>query len=129
MSCTLPFYHPRFDGLASSPESFWSSRVLLSSPASSVAKTSAGLLLAFFFFSLSLVIGLSLQSVLLVYYLNMPSMLKSVGVAVAGLAAMSSALPAQPKFTRSQMKIHEFMKRQSAAETAAGLTDIEILQL
>ncbi|KAK2071727.1 hypothetical protein P8C59_006131 [Phyllachora maydis] len=59
----------------------------------------------------------------------MPSMLKSVGVAVAGLAAMSSALPAQPKFTRSQMKIHEFMKRQSAAETAAGLTDIEILQL
>jgi hypothetical protein len=58
----------------------------------------------------------------------MPSIIKSLGVVVAGLAAVASAMPAQPKFTRGQMKINEFMKRQNAAAAAAGLTDIDILQ-
>jgi hypothetical protein len=31
--------------------------------------------------------------------------------------------------TRSQMKIHNFMKRQEAAAAASGLTDVDILQL
>ncbi|KAK3325427.1 ferritin-like domain-containing protein [Apodospora peruviana] len=58
----------------------------------------------------------------------MPSIIKSLGVVVAGLAAVASALPAYPKLTRSQMKIHNFMKRQNALAAAAGLTDIDILQ-
>jgi hypothetical protein len=55
--------------------------------------------------------------------------MKSVGAVVAGLAAVGSAMPAQPRFTRGQMKIHDFMKRQNAAAAAAGLTDFDILQL
>ncbi|KAK0636273.1 ferritin-like domain-containing protein [Bombardia bombarda] len=58
----------------------------------------------------------------------MPSIIKSLGVVVAGLAAVSSALPALPKFTRSQTKIYDFAKRQNAAAAAAGLTDVDILQ-
>ncbi|KAK3945803.1 protein rds1 [Diplogelasinospora grovesii] len=58
----------------------------------------------------------------------MPSITKTFGAVVAGLAAVSSAMPAVPKLNRSQMKIHEYMKRQNAAAAAAGLTDIDILQ-
>ncbi|KAK3327507.1 ferritin-like domain-containing protein [Cercophora scortea] len=58
----------------------------------------------------------------------MPSFTKTLGVVVAGLAAVASALPAYPKLSRSQMKIHDFMKRQNAAAAAAGLTDVDILQ-
>ncbi|KAH8888908.1 hypothetical protein GQ53DRAFT_237908 [Thozetella sp. PMI_491] len=57
----------------------------------------------------------------------MPS-IKTLGAAVAGFAAVVSALPAIPKFTPNQMKIHQYMKRQNAAAAAAGLTDIDILQ-
>ena len=59
----------------------------------------------------------------------MPSILKTFGAVVAGLAAVSSALPSHPKLTSSQMKIHEFMKRQEAAAAASGLADVDILQL
>jgi hypothetical protein len=59
----------------------------------------------------------------------MPSILKTLGAAVAGLAAVSSALPAVPKLTRSHMKMYEHAKRQNAAAAALGLTDIDILQL
>jgi hypothetical protein len=59
----------------------------------------------------------------------MPSFKKTLGVVVAGLAAVSSALPAIPKLTRSQMKMYEHAKRQNAAAAALGLTDIDILQL
>jgi len=58
----------------------------------------------------------------------MPSIIKTVGTVVAGLAVLGSAAPAAPKLTKSQMKIHEVMRRQNAAAAAAGLTDIDILQ-
>lgn len=48
---------------------------------------------------------------------------------MAGLVAIASALPAQPKFTARQMQIHDMMKRQSAAEAAAGINDFDVLQL
>lgn len=51
------------------------------------------------------------------------------GALVAALAAVASALPAVPKLTERQMKIHEIMKRQSAAEQALGITDFDVLQL
>ena len=59
----------------------------------------------------------------------MPSITKTLGVVVAGLAAVASALPGHPKLTRSQLKIHEHVKRQQAAAAASGLTDVDILQL
>lgn len=59
----------------------------------------------------------------------MPSFIKTFGAVVAGLAAVGSAMPAHPKLTASQMKIHEFMKRQEAAAAASGLQDVDILQL
>lgn len=48
---------------------------------------------------------------------------------VAGLAAVATALPAVPRFTERQLKIHDLMKRQSAAEAAMGINDFDILQL
>ncbi|KAI1853656.1 hypothetical protein JX265_004012 [Neoarthrinium moseri] len=57
----------------------------------------------------------------------MPSITKIAGV-VAAVAAVASALPAQPKFTRAQEKIFNVAKRQTAAEQALGLTDVDILQ-
>ncbi|KAK3378549.1 ferritin-like domain-containing protein [Podospora didyma] len=58
----------------------------------------------------------------------MPSITKTFGVVVAGLAALASALPSVPKMTRSQLHFHEIAKRQNAAAAALGLTDIDILQ-
>lgn len=48
---------------------------------------------------------------------------------MAGLAAIASAYPAFPRFTERQLKIHDLMKRQSAAEQALGINDFDILQL
>lgn len=59
----------------------------------------------------------------------MPSIMKTAGAVVAGLAAVASAIPAAPKLTDSQMKFYEYGKRQNAAAAAAGLTDVDILQL
>jgi hypothetical protein len=59
----------------------------------------------------------------------MPSLAKTFGTVVVGLAVVASALPGHPRLTRSQMKIHNFMKRQEAAAAASGLTDVDILQL
>jgi hypothetical protein len=59
----------------------------------------------------------------------MPSFQKAFGAVVAGLAAVSSALPAVPKLNEGQMKMFEHAKRQNAAAAALGLTDIDILQL
>ncbi|EON99520.1 putative twin-arginine translocation pathway signal protein [Phaeoacremonium minimum UCRPA7] len=56
----------------------------------------------------------------------MPSIMKTA--IVAGLAAVATALPSHPRFTSNQMKIHEVMKRQSAAEQALGITDLDVLQ-
>lgn len=47
---------------------------------------------------------------------------------VAALAAVASALPAQPKFTKRQEHIWNLAKRQTAAEQALGLTDVDVLQ-
>ncbi|KAL2163081.1 hypothetical protein VTH06DRAFT_6917 [Thermothelomyces fergusii] len=58
----------------------------------------------------------------------MPSFRKTLGFAVAGLAAVSSALPALPKLSKDQMRIYEHAKRQNEAAAAQGLNDIDILQ-
>ncbi|KAK3359228.1 ferritin-like domain-containing protein [Lasiosphaeria hispida] len=58
----------------------------------------------------------------------MPSFTKTIAAVAVGMATVASALPAFPKFTESQMKIHSVMKRQNAAAAAAGLTDVDILQ-
>ncbi len=58
----------------------------------------------------------------------MPSIVKTAAL-VAGLAMFASALPGAPKLTANQMKLYEYSKRQNAAEAAAGLTDVDILQL
>lgn len=59
----------------------------------------------------------------------MPSFKKTFGAVVAGLAAVSSALPAVPKLSKTQMRMYEHAKRQNAAAAALGLNDIDILQL
>lgn len=58
----------------------------------------------------------------------MPSVMKIAG-AVAGLAAVASAMPAQPRFTPRQTQVYQLAKRQNAAAAALGLTDVDILQL
>ncbi|KAL2146581.1 hypothetical protein VTI28DRAFT_3472 [Corynascus sepedonium] len=58
----------------------------------------------------------------------MPSFKKTFGAVVAGLAAVSSALPAVPKLSKTQMRMYEHAKRQNAAAAALGLNDIDILQ-
>jgi len=55
----------------------------------------------------------------------MPSIMKTVGAMVAGLAALASAMPAP---NSRDMKLYELSKRQNAAAQAAGLTDVDILQ-
>lgn len=57
----------------------------------------------------------------------MPSTMKSV--LVACLAAVATAAPLGPKLNADQMKIYDLAKRQQAGAGAAGLTDIDILQL
>ena len=58
----------------------------------------------------------------------MPSMMKIAGAA-ASLAALVSAIPAQPRLTPRQTEIYELSKRQNAAAAALGLQDVDILQL
>lgn len=58
----------------------------------------------------------------------MPNVRK-IGVVVIGMAVLATALPAQPKFTKNQLDMYTFAKRQNAATTAAGLNDVDILQL
>lgn len=59
----------------------------------------------------------------------MPSVKRTLAAVVAGLAVVTSALPAVPKLNRNQLKMYEHAKRQNAAAAAAGLTDVDILQL
>lgn len=58
----------------------------------------------------------------------MPSIMKIAGV-LAAVAGVASALPAQPRFTKMQEKIFSLARRQTAAEQALGLTDVDVLQL
>jgi hypothetical protein len=48
---------------------------------------------------------------------------------VATLAAVATAMPAAPRLSERQLKIHQAMKRQEAGAAAAGITDPDILQL
>ncbi|ORY71212.1 ferritin-like domain-containing protein [Pseudomassariella vexata] len=57
----------------------------------------------------------------------MPSIMKTIGV-VAALAAVTCAAPAQPRFTKRQEEIYSLARRQTAAEQALGLTDVDVLQ-
>ncbi|ETS79606.1 hypothetical protein PFICI_09459 [Pestalotiopsis fici W106-1] len=57
----------------------------------------------------------------------MPSFTKIASI-VAAVISVASALPAQPRFTEMQEKIFNVMKRQSPAEQALGLTDVDVLQ-
>ncbi|KAI0443922.1 ferritin-like domain-containing protein [Xylaria telfairii] len=57
----------------------------------------------------------------------MPSIIKTTG-ALAGLVAIASALPAQPKLSTRQTGIYHVAKRQNAAAAALGLADVDILQ-
>jgi len=63
----------------------------------------------------------------------MPSIKNILSGAVAGLAAFASALPAQPKLSSRALHAynHKLAARQAAnaAATAAGINDIDILQL
>ena len=59
----------------------------------------------------------------------MPSMKSIISAAVVGLAAFATALPAQPKLSRSAVSHYDLARRQNAAAAAAGITDIDILQL
>ena len=58
----------------------------------------------------------------------MPSIIKTTGV-LAGLAAVVSAIPAQPMLSTRQNDIYKLAKRQNAAAAALGLADVDILQL
>ena len=58
----------------------------------------------------------------------MPSIVKSLGVVAAGLAAIASAAPAVPRMTKPQLNLHNLARRQNAAAAALGLNDVDILQ-
>ncbi|CAP73196.1 uncharacterized protein PODANS_2_6030 [Podospora anserina S mat+] len=58
----------------------------------------------------------------------MPSFTKTLGVVVAGLAAVASALPSIPKLNKAQLKMYQHAKRQNAAAQALGINDLDILQ-
>jgi hypothetical protein len=59
----------------------------------------------------------------------MPNIKFLIGAAVAGLATFAAALPAQPKLSQSAVSHYDLARRQNAAAAAAGITDIDILQL
>jgi hypothetical protein len=59
----------------------------------------------------------------------MPSIKSIIGAVVVGFAALGTALPAQPKLSQSAVSHYDLAKRQNAAAAAAGITDIDILQL
>jgi len=52
-----------------------------------------------------------------------------IGAAVLGFAAFGAALPAQPKLSESAVSHYDLARRQNAAAAAAGINDIDILQL
>lgn len=58
--------------------------------------------------------------------------MKIAGVAVAGMAAVGSAMPSLPRFSASQVQTYERAKRQSETAAvvagAAGLTDLDVAQ-
>jgi hypothetical protein len=59
----------------------------------------------------------------------MPSLKSIFGAAVLGLAAFVAAIPAQPRLSSRAVKAYNLARRQNAAAAAAGINDIDILQL
>ncbi len=59
----------------------------------------------------------------------MPSIKAIVGAAVVGFALVATALPAQPRLSQSAVSHYDLARRQNKAAAAAGITDIDILQL
>ena len=59
----------------------------------------------------------------------MPSIKSAIGAAAVMFAAIGSALPAQPKLSPRAVSHYNLAARQNAAAAAAGITDIDILQL
>jgi hypothetical protein len=59
----------------------------------------------------------------------MPSIKSIIGATIVGLAALGAALPAQPKLSETAVRRFDLAARQNAAAAAAGITDIDILQL
>jgi hypothetical protein len=59
----------------------------------------------------------------------MPSIKSIIGAAIVGFAALGAALPAQPKLSKSAVSHYDLAKRQNVAAAAAGINDIDILQL
>jgi hypothetical protein len=58
----------------------------------------------------------------------MPS-IKSIFSVVVGFATLAIAIPAQPKLSSRAVAHYDLARRQNAAAAAAGITDIDILQL
>jgi hypothetical protein len=59
----------------------------------------------------------------------MPSIRSIIGAAIVGCATLGAALPAQPKLSEGAVNHYDLARRQNMAAAAAGITDIDILQL
>lgn len=59
----------------------------------------------------------------------MPSFAKIATLAAGFAAALVSAAPGLPRLTARQTKLYELGKRQNAAATALGISDVDIAQL
>jgi hypothetical protein len=59
----------------------------------------------------------------------MPSIRNLLKVAAVGFATVASALPALPKLSERSVARFNLATRQNALAAAAGITDIDILQL
>lgn len=68
-------------------------------------------------------------SIVSVSNIRMPSIKSIIGAAAVGFATLGSALPAQPKLSERAVNLYNLAARQNAAAAAAGITDIDILQL
>lgn len=58
----------------------------------------------------------------------MPSIKNILSVAV-GFAALATAIPAQPRLSEKSVARYDLARRQNAGAAAAGITDVDILQL
>lgn len=61
--------------------------------------------------------------------ITMPSIRSIISATVVGFVTFGAALPAQPHLSDSAVRHFDLATRQNAAAAAAGLTDIDILQL
>jgi hypothetical protein len=59
----------------------------------------------------------------------MRSNMSIIIAAIVGFVTFAAALPAQPKLSETAVRHYELATRQNAEAAAAGITDIDILQL